>query len=112
MKQDDAVKALEDANLKAEVVEETSKKVQAGYVISQDVDENTEVSAGDSVKIHVSKGTGIKQLTMVNVVGQDADSAKKYIRGYGAKVANITYATSTADNGCFKTKCCRRKNCR
>ena len=98
MKQDDAVKALEDANLKAEVVEETSKKVQAGYVISQDVDENTEVSAGDSVKIHVSKGTGIKQLTMVNVVGQDADSAKSTLEGMGLKV-NITYATSTADNG-------------
>lgn len=98
MKQDDAVKALEDANLKADVVEETSKKVQEGYVISQDVDENTEVSAGDSVKIHVSKGTGIKQLTMVNVVGQDADSAKSTLEGMGLKV-NITYATSTADNG-------------
>ena len=112
MKQDDAVKALEDANLKAEVVEETSKKVQAGYVISQDVDENTEVSAGDSVKIHVSKGTGIKQLTMVNVVGQDADSAKSTLEGMGLKV-NITYATSTADNGkVSKQSVAERKNCR
>lgn len=39
MSQDDAIKALEDANLKAEVVSETSKKVQEGYVISQEVDE-------------------------------------------------------------------------
>lgn len=37
MKQDEAIKALEDANLKAEVIEETSKKVEEGYVISQEL---------------------------------------------------------------------------
>ena len=98
MSQDDAIKALEDANLKAEVTEETSKKVQEGYVISQDVAENTEVSAGDSIKIHVSKGTGIKQITIVNVTGQDSDNAKKTLEDLGLKV-NISYTSSTTDNG-------------
>ena len=98
MSQDDAIKALEDANLKAEVTEETSKKVQEGYVISQDVAENTEVSAGDSIKIHVSKGTGIKQITVVNVTGQDSDNAKKTLEDLGLKV-NISYTSSTTDNG-------------
>ena len=98
MAQDEAIQALEDANLKAEVVEETSKKVQEGYVISQDTAENTEVSAGDSVKIHVSKGTGIKQITVVNVIGQDSDNAKKTLEDLGLKV-NITYTSSTTDNG-------------
>ena len=98
MSQDDAIKALEDANLKAEVTEETSKKVQEGYVISQDVAENTEVSAGDSIKIHVSKGTGIKQITIVNVTGQDSDNAKKILEDLGLKV-NISYTSSTTDNG-------------
>ena len=98
MSQDDAIKALEDANLKAEVVSETSKKVQEGYVISQEVDESTEVAAGDTIKIHVSSGTGIKQITVIGVVGQDMENAKKTLEDLGLKV-NVTYVSSTTDNG-------------
>ncbi len=97
-KEADAIKALEDANLKAEVVEETSKTVEAGYVISQDIDAETEVAAGDTVKIHVSSGTGIKQVTVVSVVGQNEETAKTTLENLGLKV-NTTYATSTTDNG-------------
>ena len=61
MEKDEAIKALEDAKLKVEVIEETSKKVEEGYVISQETDAATEAFAGDTVKIHVSIGTGIKQ---------------------------------------------------
>ena len=98
MKQDEAIKALEDANLKAEVIEETSKKVEEGYVISQETDANAEAYAGDTVKIHVSTGTGIKQVTVVSVIGQDEAAAKKTLTDLGLKV-NITYADSTSDNG-------------
>mgnify|MGYP004496774393 CR=1 FL=1 len=98
MKQDEAIKALEAANLKAEVIEETSKKVEEGYVISQETDANAETYAGDTVKIHVSTGTGIKQVTVVSVIGQDEATAKKTLTDLGLKV-NITYADSTSDNG-------------
>ena len=98
MKQDEAEKALEDANLKVEVVEETSKKVEEGYVISQETDANTEAFAGDTVKIHVSKGTGIKQVTVVSVIGQDEETAKKTLTDLGLKV-NVTYSSSTSENG-------------
>lgn len=98
MKQDEAIKALEAANLKAEVIEETSKKVEEGYVISQETDANAEAYAGDTVKIHVSTGTGIKQVTVVSVIGQDEVTAKKTLTDLGLKV-NITYADSTSDNG-------------
>ena len=98
MKQDEAIKALEAANLKAEVIEETSKKVEEGYVISQETDANAEAYAGDTVKIHVSTGTGIKQVTVVSVIGQDEATAKKKLTDLGLKV-NITYADSTSDNG-------------
>ena len=99
MAQDEAIQALEDANLKAEVVEETSKKVQEGYVISQDTAENTEVSAGDSVKIHVSKGTGIKQITMTSVIGKTEEQAKSELEGIGFKV-NVGYEENKSkDNG-------------
>ena len=98
MKQEEAVKELEDANLKAEIVEETSKKVEEGYVISQETDANSEAFAGDTVKIHVSTGTGIKQVNVVSVIGQDEETAKTTLTNLGLKV-NVTYATSTSDNG-------------
>ena len=98
MTEEEAVAALEEANLKAEIVEETSKTVEEGYVISQETDAETEVNAGDTVIIHVSTGTGIKQVTVVNVVGQDEATAKQTLENLGL-VVNVTYQTSTTDNG-------------
>lgn len=99
MKQAEAEKALEEAKLKFEVIEETSKKVEAGYIISQEIDPETEVDAGETVKIHVSTGTGIKQVTMVNVVGNTEQEAQKTLTGMNLKV-NVGYTEdSTKDNG-------------
>ena len=98
MEREEAISALEEAKLKAEIVEETSKKVEEGYVISQETDPNTEAFAGDIVKIHISIGTGIKQVTVVSVIGQDEATAKKTLEDLGLKV-NITYQDSTSDNG-------------
>lgn len=95
MEQEEAIKALEEAKLKVEIVEETSKKVQEGYVVSQETDPNTEAYAGDTVKIHVSKGTGIKQVTVVSVIGQDEATAKKTLCGLGLKV-NVAYEEDTS----------------
>ena len=95
---EEAIKLLEEANLEAEIIEETSKTVKEGYVISQETEKDTEVFAGDTVKIHVSTGTGIKQVTVVNVVGQNEADAKKTLEDLGLKV-NITYVDSTTDNG-------------
>lgn len=95
MEQEEAIKALEEAKLKVEIVEETSKKVQEGYVVSQETDPNTEAYAGDTVKIHVSKGTGIKQVTVVSVIGQDEATAKKTLSGLGLKV-NVAYEEDTS----------------
>ena len=96
---EEAIKLIEDAKLKAEVVEETSKTVKEGYVISQETDSDTEVFAGDTVKIHVSIGTGIKQVTVVGVIGQIEANAKKALEGLGLKV-NVSYdEDSSKDNG-------------
>ena len=97
--QDEAIKLLEDANLKAEVVEETSQTVKEGYVVSQETEPNTEVSAGDTVKIHVSTGTGIKQVQMVSVIGETEANAKSRISGLGL-TTNVVYEEDTSkDNG-------------
>ncbi len=99
MKEDEAIEALEKAKLKVEVIEETSKKIQEGYVISQETDANTEAAAGDTIKIHVSTGTGIKQVTMIDVTGKLEPDAKTSIEALGLKV-NIGYnEDNSKDNG-------------
>ena len=96
---EEAVKLIEDAKLKAEMVEETSKTVKAGFVVSQEIEPDTEVSAGDTVKIHVSTGTGIKQVTMSYVIDKKEEDAKKELEELGLKV-NIGYEEdSSKDNG-------------
>ena len=95
---EEAIKMLEDANLEAEIIEETSKTVEEGYVISQETDPDSEAYAGDTVKIHVSTGTGIKQVTVISVVGQDEATAKSNLENLGLKV-NVTYQDSNSNNG-------------
>ncbi len=97
MQKDDATEAIEDAKLKVEIVEETSKKVQEGYVISQETDANTEVNAGDTVIIHVS--TGIEKATVPGVIGKTQDEAKKILQDLGFVVTVTTTEDSSKDNG-------------
>lgn len=98
MTREEAEDALEEANLKAEIVEETSRTVEEGYVISQEVEAESEAYAGDTIKIHVSTGTGIKQVTVQNVVGQTEANARSTLEGQGLKV-NVTYVDATTDDG-------------
>ena len=97
MEREKAVKALEDANLKVEIVEEASKKVQEGYVISQDTSPETEVFAGDTVKIHVS--TGIEKVTVPDVIGKSQTDAKKTLENQGFTVSITTAEDSSKENG-------------
>ena len=97
MKKDEAIKALEDAKLKVEVVEETSKKVEEGYVISQDIDANTDAYAGDTVKIHVS--TGVEKVTVPDVIGKSQEDAKKTLEAQGFVVSVTTSEDSSKDSG-------------
>ena len=98
MTREEAEKALEEANLEVEVVEETSRTVEEGYVISQEVEANSEAYAGDTITIHVSTGTGIKQVTVQNVVGQTEANAKATLEGQGLKVT-VNYVDATSDDG-------------
>ena len=80
MTYEEAVAALEKNKLKAEKIEETSKTIKEGIVISQETDANTTANAGDTVKIHVSIGTGVNQVVMPNVLGKteaDANTDKE-----------------------------------
>ena len=95
----EAITLIEEAKLKAEVVEDTSKTVKEGYVISQEIEPDTEAFAGDTVKIHVSTGTGIKQVTVNSVIGKLEANAKKELEDLGLKVSIAYEEDSTRDNG-------------
>ena len=95
MKREEAEKAITDAKLKYEVIEEESKKVEAGYVISQETEENIKVLAGDTVRIHVS--TGVKKVSVPSVVGKSEDEAKKAITNAGL-TSNVSYEEDTSKN--------------
>ena len=96
---EEAIQLIEEAKLKVEVIEETSKTVKEGYVISQETDPDSEVNAGDTVKIHVSTGTGIKQVTMIDVKGKKEADAKAALEALNL-VVNIGYSEDTSkDNG-------------
>lgn len=94
---EEAVELIENAKLKVEVVEETSKTVKEGYVISQETNPDTEVNAGDTVKIHVSTGT--EKTTVPGVLGKTQEEAKKILQDSGFVVTVINSEDSSKENG-------------
>ena len=99
MKEEEAIAELQKANLKYEVIEETSKKVEEGYVINQNVAEGTTVNAGDTIQITVSSGTGIKQVVVDSVVGSKENEAKSTLTKTGLKVTVAYEEDRTKDDG-------------
>ena len=97
MKYDDAVAALEVAKLTVEKVEEASKTVEAGIVISQEIAANTTANAGDVVKIHVS--TGITQVEVPSVLGKTEVEAKQILADKKFKVEIKTTSDTSKENG-------------
>ena len=98
MTREEATQSLEESDLEVVVNEEFDSKVEAGYVISQDVDPETEVGAGSTVTITVSKG--VETSTVPNVVGKSEADAKSEIESAGLTVsATLTDEDRTKDNG-------------
>ena len=94
---EDAVSLIEQNELIVEKIEESSDKVEAGYVIKQEPAEGSELNAGDSVKVYVS--TGIKQITMEYVIGQNEQDAKKTLGDLGFEVVIVYEEDTSKDDG-------------
>lgn len=97
MTEEEAIAALEEVNLKYEIVEQSSNRVEAGYVISQDIEENTTIYAGDTVTITVS--TGVKMVTVTSVIGLTESEATSALEDLGLKVVTTEDEDSSKDNG-------------
>ena len=90
----EAKEELEKAELKAEVVAETSQTVEEGIVIRQEVEPNTDANAASSIKIYVSSGTGLEKVSIPYVVDRDIEEAKKELTEKKLEV-NIMYEENT-----------------
>ena len=82
-KKEEVVTAIEGAELKVEIVEENSDKMESGKVIKVEPAEKTEVSAGSVVKVYVS--IGLEQKEVPNLVGKTEEEAKSAITAAGLK---------------------------
>ncbi len=80
---DEAESALQSAGLTGNAREEYSDTVEAGVVISQDVDAGSEVSPGSSVGYVVSRGPEMTVVSVPGIVGMDQNTAEKTLQQYG-----------------------------
>lgn len=99
LKKDEAISSLEKQGLRPEISEETSEKVEEGYVISQEPVENEEVAKDSVVKIVVSLGRGIEEVEVPDVLGKTEAEAKKMLEDAKLKVTVKTEENSTKSNG-------------
>ena len=97
MEKEEAIKALEDLGLNVEVVEESSKKVEEGYVIEQDIKANETINAGETIKIKVS--TGIAKTTVPSVTGKKEADARSAIEAANLKVSVNYEEDSSKEEG-------------
>ena len=97
---EEAQDAADEAKIKLEFQEETSKTVEAGVIIKQEKAEGEKVNAGDTVKVYISVGTGIKQVKVISVVGQDEETAKQTLQDLGLVIEKVNYSKDkTQSNG-------------
>lgn len=95
---EDAVEELEELGLTVNVVEEPSKKVEQGYVISQDITANTQTSATSTITITVS--TGVEKVIVPSLIGKTQEEATKAIADAGLKLTTVATGEDTSkDNG-------------
>lgn len=97
MKKEEAIETLKQYKLTAEVIEETSKDIQEGYVTRQEIEPETVVNAGDTVKIYVSIGTGLKQIVVPSVKTKNVDEATKTLSDLGL-IVTVEYEEDTTKN--------------
>lgn len=95
----DAEKTLMKLGIKIEKIEETSQKVPEGVVISQETEEDTDIEVGETVKLHVSTGTGIKQVAVPHVVGKDVEEAKQILTELNLEVDTVEEEDTSKSDG-------------
>ena len=71
--------------------DEISEDIEAGLIIRQETEQQTEVNAGDTVKVYISVGNGKKQVVVTSVLQYDQETAKGELEALGLAV-KLEYA--------------------
>lgn len=91
-KLEDVQKSLDDLELKYEIIEENSEKVEAGIVIKVDPEEGEEITAATPVNITVSKGSALKDIVVPNVLNDSETDARNKLAGLNITVNTEEHA--------------------
>ena len=83
---EEAETAAKQSKIQLEFIEDTSKTIEAGIIINQETEPETEINAGETVKVHISIGTGIEQVAVSSVLYKDEETAKQTLEGLGLVV--------------------------
>lgn len=96
---EEAEKLLKDAGLVAEITEENDEKVEAGIVLSQDIEDGETVNKGSTVKLVVSKGSGIVNVEVPSLVGKTEQEARNLLTEAGLKVNVVNDEDESKNDG-------------
>ena len=88
----EAIEMLKSHGITVNIVREENREVAAGTVFKQSVVAGTEIKAGTTVTLTVSKGF---EVTVPNVVGQAKGEAQKNLMSAGL-ASTVTYQSSTS----------------
>jgi len=91
---DDAARELENNNFKVEKIDKISQTVEKGIVIEQEPENGTKIKVGETIKLYVSSGNGLKQVVVQYVIGKTEKDAKELLTKDGLEV-NVVYEEDT-----------------
>ena len=87
---EDVKSELDELELKYEIIEENSEKVEKDIVIEVDPEEGEEITAATTVKLTVSKGSAYKDVTVPSVINETESNALAKLTALNL-VVNVTY---------------------
>lgn len=94
----DVQSQLEKLGLTVAVTEEESESIDAGYIIRQDLKEETPITEGMTINLVVSKGKKVVY-TVPNVVGDTTNNAISALQTAGYKVVQESEYSDSVDEG-------------
>lgn len=99
----DAVQSqLEELGLTVVVNEEASDEVEAGYIISQDIEEDTVIEDGMTITLTVS--SGVQTVKVTDVTNQKADNAISALEAQGFRTSKeYEYSDTVTEGNVVKT---------
>ena len=88
---EEAETIAKDSKIKIEFIDEISETVEAGIIIKQEIEPETEINAGDTVNVYISIGNGKKPVVVTSVLQYDQEVAKNELESAGL-VVKIEYS--------------------